>query len=313
MEHPYDSVLLMGYGGPERMEEVRPFLDNILRGLPVPKERYEAVVHHYELIGGKSPLNELTRRQAEGLQKRLDVLGKPLRVYVAMRFAKPFFFSALRDMQRDGKRRAVGIILAPYRSEPSFEKYVETLEEVLAIADHPPRIDVVEPWFDHPLFALAQADQLRAAFDRIPQARRDNAALLFTAHSIPLSMADRCPYVSQLETACENVSKALGGRPWRLVWQSRSGSPRTPWLEPDVNAVLPELKAAGATDVVLCPIGFVSDHVEVLYDLDREAAQTCEALDLQMVRALSVNDHPQFIEALVDLVEQRIARSANSA
>jgi protoporphyrin/coproporphyrin ferrochelatase len=307
MDIPYDCVLLMAYGAPEKMEDVRPFLDNVLRGLPIPRERYEAVVHHYELIGGKSPLNELTARQARGLRDRLQAEGYDWPVYVGMRFAKPFLFAAIRDMIRDGRRRAVGIILAPYRSEPSFERYQEAVREVLGAAgpDVAPRVEFVAPWFDHPLFAAAQADRVRQALEAIPDGRRARARLIFTAHSIPLALAGRCPYVAQIETTCGDVADRLGGRPWQLAWQSRSGDPRTPWLEPDVNAVLPELKSEGTTDVVLCPIGFISDHVEVLYDLDLEAAQTCRDLGLNMVRAGTVNDHPTFIRALADLVLSR--------
>ena len=306
-DSPFDCVLLLAYGGPERMEDVRPFLDNILRGLPVPKERYEAVVHHYELIGGKSPLNELTDRQAGGLRDLLAREGPPLPVYVGMRFAKPFLYSAVREMVHDGRKRAVAIVMAPYRSDPSFEKYQEALREVLEAAGEgvAPAVEFVEPWFDHPRFAEAQADQIRHVLAEIPELRREAAALVFTAHSIPLSLADRCPYVAQIRAACGNVAKALGDRPWQLAWQSRSGSPRTPWLEPDVNAVLPVLKAEGVADVVLCPIGFISDHVEVLYDLDVEAARTCRDLALNMVRASSVNDHPEFLRALVDLVRSK--------
>jgi protoporphyrin/coproporphyrin ferrochelatase len=310
MDHPYDSVLLLAYGAPESMDEVRPFLDNILRGRPVPRERYEAVVHHYELIGGKSPLNELTARQARGLADWLRREGPALPVYVGMRFARPFVFTAIRDMVRDGRKRALAVILAPYRSDPSFEAYQRTVQEVLDAAgpETAPRIDFVEPWFDHPLFAEAQADQVRRAFEAIPEAegRRGAARLLFTAHSIPTAMATRCPYVEQIETACANVARHLEGRPWSLVWQSRSGGPQTPWLEPDVNDALAALAAEGARDVVLCPIGFISDHVEVMYDLDLEAARTCRDLGLNMVRAGTVNDHPTFIRALGDLVQAAI-------
>ena len=308
MPTPYDSVLLMAYGAPESMADVRPFLDNVLRGYPVPRERYEAVVHHYEVIGGKSPLNELTARQAEGLRRRLAEEGTALPVYVGMRFAKPYMFTAIRQMARDRRRRAVGIVLAPYRSEPSFEKYQETVREVLDVMDDDTAlaVDFVEPWFDHPGFAEAQADQVRQALERIPEPRRSAARLLFTAHSIPLSVAERCPYVAQIETACRAVADRLEGRPWKLVWQSRSGNPRTPWLEPDVNAAIQAAQAEGARDVVLCPIGFISDHVEVLYDLDFEAAQTCRDLGLNMVRAGTVNDHPAFIRALADLVGRKV-------
>jgi ferrochelatase len=302
----------MAYGAPESMADVRPFLDNVLRGYPVPRERYEAVVHHYEVIGGKSPLNELTARQAEGLRRRLAADGMELPVYVGMRFAKPYMFTAIGQMARDGRRRAVGIVLAPYRSEPSFEKYQETVREVLGVMDAEKAlaVDFVEPWFDHPDFAEAQADQVRQALERVPEPRRSAARLLFTAHSIPLSVAERCPYVVQIETACRAVAQRLAGRPWKLVWQSRSGNPRTPWLEPDVGAMLQAVKAEGAEDVVLCPIGFISDHVEVLYDLDFEAAQTCRDLGLNMVRAGTVNDHPAFIQALADLVERKVRETA---
>jgi ferrochelatase len=307
-ELPFDSVLLMGYGGPEQMADVRPFLDNILRGLPVPRERYETVVHHYERIGGRSPLNELTARQAAGLRHVLETEGPALPVYVGMRFARPYMYAAIRDLIRDGRHRAVGIVLAPYRSEPSFEKYQEAVREVLDAAgpDRAPRVEFVDPWFDHPLFAEAQADQVRAALAILAAERRAAARLVFTAHSIPLRMTARCPYVEQIETACRNVVTALGGRRWQLAWQSRSGDPRTPWLEPDVNDVLPVLKAEGTQDIVLCPVGFVSDHVEVLYDLDVEAAQICQDLELNMVRAASVNDHPTFLHALADLVRTKI-------
>ncbi|MDX2035798.1 MAG: ferrochelatase [Isosphaeraceae bacterium] len=307
MPQPHDCVLLLAYGAPERMEDVRPFLDNVLRGLPVPKERYEAVVHHYELLGGKSPLNELTAKQAEGLR---GVLGGELPIYVGMRFAKPYIFTAIRDMLKDGRRRAIAIILAPYRSEPSFEKYVEAVQEVLAAAPEGSlTVEFVEPWFDQPLFADAQADEVQKAYDRLPEAERAGAALLFTAHSIPTAVAARCPYVQQIEHACAAVGERLG-RSWRLVWQSRSGNPRTPWLEPDVNAALAELKEQGGTAVVLCPIGFISDHVEVMYDLDLEAAQTCRDLGIAMSRASTVNDHPRFIEALAALVREHAGRGS---
>jgi len=314
MDIHYDSVLLMAYGAPEKMEEVRPFLNNVLRGLPVPKERYEAVVHHYELIGGKSPLNELTARQAQGLREWLAQAELALGVYVGMRFAKPYMFTAISQMVKDGRKRAVGIILAPYRSDPSFEKYQETVQEVLDTtgAGESLQIDFVEPWFDHPLFAEAQADEVRRAWQKVPEGRREQARLVFTAHSIPVATAERCPYVSQIETACRKVADCLGGVEWSLVWQSRSGNPRTPWLEPDVNAKLETLKQEGATDVILCPIGFISDHVEVMYDLDFEAAQTCRDLGLDMVRAGTVNDHPTFIKALGDLVAQKLAANSPS-
>jgi ferrochelatase len=308
MDSPIDSVLLLAYGGPESMGQVRPFLDAILRGLPVPTERYEAVVHHYELIGGRSPLNELTGRQAAGLRATLEAEGPDLPVYVGMRFAKPLIAATLRDMARDGRHRAIAIVLSPYRSGPSFDKYREAVAKGCEdLGDAAPRVEFVEPWFDHPLFAEAQADQVRRAFEAIPADRRTSAALVFSAHSIPTAVADRSPYVGQIQSACEAVARRPDSRPWRLAWQSRSGDPRTPWLEPDINDELRALHAGGVRDVVVCPIGFVADHVEVLYDLDIEASQSCRDLSLNMVRAESVNDHPTFIRALAELVKTRFA------
>jgi len=307
MDIPFDSVLLMAYGAPEAMAEVRPFLQNVLRGLPVPRERFDEVERHYERIGGKSPLNALTQRQAQGLRALLARAGPDLPVYVGMRFARPHLYTAIRDMIRAGHRRAVGIVLAPYRSEPSFEKYQEAVREVLAAAgpEVAPRVEFVEPWFDHPLFASAQAEEVRKALEVLPGDHQGAARLVFTAHSIPLALATRSPYVQQIETVCAKVARAVGERPWLLAWQSRSGDPRTPWLEPDLGTVLRRLRDEGASEVVVCPVGFISDHVEVLYDLDVEAAQVCQGLGLRMVRAGTVNDHPLFLRALADLVRSK--------
>jgi ferrochelatase len=311
MDQAFDSVLLMAYGAPESMAEVRPFLKNVLRGLPVPQERFDAVVHHYELIGGKSPLNELTQRQARGLRELLKSEGPDLHVYVGMRFARPHLYSAIRDMIRDKRKRAIGIVLAPYRSEPSFEKYQEAVREVLDAAgpEVAPRVELIEPWFDHSLFAEAQADQVLRAIEQTKEEVRKQAQLVFTAHSIPLALAKRSPYAEQIEAVCAKVARLSDDRPWRLAWQSRSGDPRTPWLEPDVATVLRDLKGQGVTDVVLCPVGFISDHVEVLYDLDVEAAGLCRELGLRMVRADTVNDHPLFLRALADLVRAKVRSS----
>lgn len=311
---PYDCVFLMAYGAPECMADVRPFLDNVLRGLPVPKERYDAVVHHYELIGGKSPLNELTDRQAIGLRSELARQQIDLPVFVGMRFYKPYMFTALREMKDAGCRRAIGIILSPYQSIPSWEKYIETIQEILDLGydGEVPQVDFIKPWFDHPLFAKSQAAQVQAALDKIPEDRRAKARIVFTAHSIPTRVAAMCPYVQQIEHACKAVAEQLGHADWVLVWQSRSGDPKTPWLEPDVNEYLKTVKTEGVDDVVLCPIGFISDHVEVMYDLDLEAKATCAEAGLNMVRAETVNDHPIFIEALTDIVKTRMTKDQKS-
>ncbi len=302
---PVDAVLLIAFGGPERPEDVRPFLDEVLRGRPVPRARYEEVVHHYEQIGGSSPLNALTFRQADALRAELARAGTPLPVYVGMRCWTPWIATALADMQRDGIRRAVGVILAAHRTEASWERYLAAVDEGRArLGPAAPQIAYAGRWFDHPGFVAAVADRTRDALARIPPP--NDAALVFTAHSIPSAMADTSPYVRELERSCALVAAELG-RPYTLAFQSRSGSPREPWLEPDVNDHLRALAARGVPSVVVVPIGFVCDHVEVLYDLDVEARATAAGLRLGFARAAAVNDHPAFIRMLAELVRAEVA------
>ena len=245
----YDSVLLMAYGAPETMEEVRPFLDNILRGLPVPRERYEAVVHHYELIGGKSPLNELTGRQADGLARLARRRkGPTCRSMWGCGSPGRSVYTAIRDMIRDGRRRAVAIILAPYRSEPSFEKYQEAVQEVLDAAgpEVAPGSTSSSPGSTIPCSPRPRPTRSAAALEAIPEARRDAAAAGLHRAQHPDCRGRALPYVAQIEAACGNVARhARTDAPGSLAWQSRSGNPRTPWLEPDVNAVLRRLKDEG--------------------------------------------------------------------
>jgi ferrochelatase len=295
---PIDAVLLLAFGGPERPEDVRPFLDEVLRGRPVPRERYEAVVRHYEAIGGRSPLNAWTFRQARALAAALERDGPRLPVYVGMRSWTPTVAETLASMQRDGVRRALAVILAPHRAEASFERYRRAVDDGrAALGAAAPAIDYAGPWFDHPEFIASVSSRVRDALAVAP----DDTELVFTAHSIPCAMADGSPYVRELETSCRLVAAALG-RPFAIAYQSRSGGPHAPWLEPDVNALLRERAAQGTRHVVLVPIGFVCDHVEVLYDLDVEARATAAALGLGLTRAETANDHPAFIRMLAALV-----------
>ncbi|MBI3768160.1 MAG: ferrochelatase [Deltaproteobacteria bacterium] len=295
---PIDAVLLLAFGGPERPEDVRPFLDEVLRGRPVPRERYEAVVRHYEAIGGRSPLSAWTFRQARALAAALERDGPRLPVYVGMRSWTPTVAETLASMQRDGVRRALAVILAPHRAEVSFERYRRAVDDGrAALGTAAPAIDYARPWFDHPEFIASVSSRVRDALAVAP----DDTEIVFTAHSIPCAMADRSPYVRELETSCRLVAAALG-RPFAIAYQSRSGGPREPWLEPDVNVLLRERAAQGVRHVVLVPIGFVCDHVEVLYDLDVEARATAAALGLGLTRAETANDHPAFIRMLAALV-----------
>jgi ferrochelatase len=296
---PADAVLLLAFGGPTRPDEIRPFLDNVTRGRRIPAERLESVVHHYEQIGGRSPLNELTFRQADALRRALPALP----VYVGMRNWSPYIADTVAEMTMAGVRRAVGVILSPHANEASRERYVETVAAARATAG-PRAPEIVYPptWHVHPRFVEAIADALRAALARLPDDRRDAARIVFTAHSVPVATAATSPYEREFLETARAVATVAGVAHWQLAYQSRSGNPRDPWLEPDVNDALRAAAAAGVRDVVAAPIGFVCDHVEVLYDLDVEARATAATLGLGFVRASTVNDHPAFIAMLADVV-----------
>ncbi len=305
----HDSVLLLAYGGPTRPEEVRPFLDNVLRGRPIPKERYEEVVRHYEIVGGSSPINQLTLRQAEGLEALLSREGPPLPVHVGMRFWRPSIADALARMSRDAVRRALGLVLAPHPSHASRESYIEAVEAARArLGPQAPAIEFLDPFYAHPLFIEAVAARIAEARARIPEERRRAAALLFTAHSIPAPMAEASGYAGTFRTTAGLAGRALGIDSWVLAYQSRSGRPGDPWLEPDIADVVRDLARRGARDVVVAPIGFVSDHVEVLYDLDVAARGVAEEHGLGFVRAGTAGDHPAFLRMMAALVREAAAR-----
>ncbi len=309
LDMTYQAILLIGFGGPTQSHEIRPFLDNVLRGRPVPRERIEEVAHHYELIGGRSPFNELTFRQAEGLRRLLQQEGPQLPVYVGMRHWHPLLPDVLEQMAGDGVQRAVAIVLAPHQGEASWGRYQVSVREARAALEQrlgrpAPAIDYCEPWFVHPLFIEAVADKLRCQRDKIPYGHREGTRLLFTAHSVPSRLGR--PYVEQLRESCQAVAAVLEISDWELVYQSRSGDPRDPWLEPDVCDVIEGLAGENGTSVLVAPIGFVCDHVEVLYDLDIEARQVARERKVDFYRASTVNDHPGFIRMLADVVRRAL-------
>lgn len=309
MTVPYDAVLLIAYGAPERPEDVRPYLSGILRGRRLPPGRLEEVAHHYDALGGRSPLTPLTRRQAAALQRALEGRRLPLPVYVGMRNWTPYLHETLAEMRTAGVRRAAGIIMAPHQSYASWEQYHENVAEARSrIGEGAPAVEYLGPWFDRPGFIDAQADRVTAALRAVPDEGREAVRLVFTGHSIPAAMAERGPYPAQVVASAELVAARLPHAAWQMAYQSRSGDPREPWLEPDVNDALRALAARYAGAVVVVPVGFVSDHVEVLYDLDIEARKTATSLGLAFYRAGTVMDHPSFIGMLADLVvEQAIA------
>lgn len=299
-----DSILLIAFGGPEKPEDIRPFLQIVTTGRRTPPERIEEVAHHYEAIGGRSPLNELTLLQAEGLRRVLKRDGVSVPVYVGMRNWHPFFHETLAAMKDLGHRCALGIILSSFQTGASWDRYLGDVAVAREqVGPGAPDVSYAPPWFDHPRFIEAVADRVSDALSAIPPERRKTAPVVFTAHSVPAQMADGSPYVAQFTAASRAVAEKLSHPLWSLAYQSRSGSPRDPWLEPDVADALRRVAKEGVGDVVVAPIGFVCDHVEVLYDLDVEARRLAEELGLRLHRAAAVNDHPAFIEMLADLAK----------
>lgn len=297
-----DSVLLIAFGGPEKPEDIRPFLQLVTTGRGIPPERIEEVARHYEAIGGRSPLNQLTFEQAKGLRRALKREGLSHPVFVGMRNWHPFLHETLAAMKDLGHHRALGIILSAFQTEASWQRYiVDVLAARRKVGADAPEVVYGPSWFDHPRFIEAAADRVAEALARVAPERRSSTPLVFTAHSVPLAMADGSPYVEQFWSASQAVAGRLDHPRWSVAYQSRSGAPGDPWLEPDIAGVLRNLAEASASDVVVAPIGFVCDHVEVLYDLDVEARQLAEKLGLRFHRAAAVNDHPAFIEMLADV------------
>ena len=308
----FDAVLLVSFGGPRGLDDIRPFLANVLRGRRVPPARVEEVARHYERFGGVSPITELTRRQAAGLQARLDRDGPPLPVYVGMRNWHPFLADTLREMAEAGVRRAVGFILAGFRSYSSCGQYRDNVRtargELRAAGRSNVEVSYVGDWHAHDRFIEAWAARVATALETLPAPERGRARLVFTAHSIPLAMAGAALYREQLEVSARLVAERLARKDWTLVFQSRSGRPHDPWLEPDVCDYLRTAAAGGLEAAVLCPLGFVADHVEVLYDLDVEAAEVCAELGVTMRRAAAVNDDPRFLDMMADVVRSTVDR-----
>jgi ferrochelatase len=312
VSQPYQAILLIAFGGPNSPEEIRPFLARVTQGISIPPERLEEVAHHYEAVGGKSPLNEITFRQAKALEKFLTAQSSRLPVYVGMRNSSPFFSETLNRMASDGVRKALGFILSSHRTEASWERYQKNIADArVELGGNAPAVDYCAGWHDHPLFVQTWAELIDAAFARIGAERRNSTPLLFTAHSLPVPMAARSSYVEQIETTGRLIAARLDHRRWSVAYQSRSGKPSDPWLEPDIGAALRKLAAEGRREVVVAPIGFVCDHVEVLYDLDIDARKIANDMNLMMVRANCPNDHPTFIRMIVEVIGQTMKPAEN--
>jgi ferrochelatase len=300
-----DAVLLIGFGGPTCREEIRPFLDNILRGRPIPPQRYEDVVHHYEAMG-RSPYNEHTMRQADALRARLHRDGIDVPVVVGMRNWDPYIVDAMRDLAGTRARNVLGFILAAHRCEASWERYQNAVEDARTkIGADAPQVDYPMPWHTQPKFIEAVAARIGEALAKLDQADAKRAQLIFTAHSIPVPMDSASGYADQIRESAAVAASRLHRDSWSLAFQSRSGSPRDPWLEPDIADAIRRL---GGRPAIVMPIGFLCDHVEVLYDLDIEAAKVARECGVKMIRAGTVGNHPAFIDMIAEIVREHLRR-----
>jgi ferrochelatase len=290
-----------------------PFLDNVLRGRNVPRERVLEVAKHYHHFGGVSPINEQNRQLIAALDEELARNGPRLPIYWGNRNWRPFLTDALREMTADGVQRALAFVTSAYSSYSSCRQYREDIARAQADAGSAaPRVDKLRVFFNHPGFIEPMIDAVRACFDRIPASYRGQATVLFTAHSIPQTMAEGCHYVQQLTEACRLVAHGARLAPdrWELVYQSRSGSPQQAWLEPDICGRIQQLRDAGELhQLIVVPIGFISDHMEVMYDLDCEVHGLCQRLGVPMERAATVGTHPRFVRMIRELVVERISDS----
>ena len=299
----YDAVLYLSFGGPEGPDEVMPFLEHVTRGRGVPHERLEEVAEHYQRFDGVSPINDQNRAVIEALEQKID-----LPIYWGNRNSEPFVTDTVQRMADNGVKRAICFVTSAFSSYSGCRQYREDIAAAQeAVGEHAPKVDKLRVFYNHPGFIGPQIEKVKVALDEIPGERRTSARLVFTAHSIPISMAETSSYVAQLLEASRLVSEGSGGNDWDLVYQSRSGPPQVPWLEPDIADHLGELAGRGVGDVVVVPIGFVSDHMEVKFDLDVEAAEIAERLGLNMVRAETVGTHPAYIDMIVELIEERMA------
>lgn len=302
----YDALLVVSFGGPEGMDDVMPFLENVVRGRNVPRERLLGVAHHYEMFGGVSPINQQNRNLIAALKEELRANGPELPIYWGNRNWHPMLPDTLREMARDGVKNALAFVTSAYSSYSSCRQYRQNIADAQAEVGpggNAPNVEKLRAFYNHPLFIEANLDRIRSAFSQL---RGVVDHLAFTAHSIPESMAANCEYVAQLNETARLIAETLGVKNWKVVYQSRSGSPSQPWLGPDICDHLKQLKSDGITNVVIAPIGFVSDHMEVVYDLDVEAQSVAQELGLNVVRSATAGTHPLFVKMIRELILERV-------
>ncbi|MGB5813002.1 MAG: ferrochelatase [Polyangiales bacterium] len=306
----YDSLLFVSFGGPEQRDDVIPFLENVVRGKKVPKERLAEVAEHYYHFEGKSPINDQNRALIAALEKELTSAEIDLPVYWGNRNWHPMLTDVLEQMKKDGKKKALAFVTSAYSSYSGCRQYRENIERARKeVGDGAPEVDKIRVFYNHPAFIEASVDGLLAALETLPKERREAARIAFTAHSIPCAMSETSDYAAQLEETARLVAEGARNDRWQLVFQSRSGPPHIPWLGPDILEHLDALSQIGVKDVVVAPIGFLSDHMEVVWDLDVEARNHASNLGITLTRAGTVGTHPSFVAMIRELIEERLGRT----
>lgn len=303
----YDALLVVSFGGPDGPEDVLPFLENVVRGKPVPRERLMEVAEHYYHYGGKSPINEQNLALIEALKKNLDENGPALPIYFGNRNWHPLLPETLQQMKDDGVKQALAFFTSGFSSYSSCRQYRENVAEAQkVVGEGAPRVELLRKFYNHPGFIEAVSELCRKQLQTLSKDGLEKNKTLFVAHSIPQVMADHCRYESQLEESSRLVADQVGLGDWEVVYQSRSGPPSHPWLEPDICDRISELKAEGYRAVTVIPIGFISDHMEVLFDLDTEAVDKARECGLEMARVETVGTHPKFIAMIGELIRERV-------
>jgi ferrochelatase len=307
----YDALLVMSFGGPEGMDDVIPFLENVTRGRNIPRARLEEVAHHYEHFGGVSPITAQNRALIAALETELAAHGIDLPVYFGNRNWHPFIADTIDQMKADGVRRVLVFVTSAFSSYSGCRQYREDIIRASEDVGEAPAFDKLRMFYNHPGFIGPNVENLQKALAKFSLEERPDVRVAFTAHSIPIGMANGSAYVRQLQEACRLVAEQAGVAHYDLVYQSRSGAPHIPWLEPDILDHMDALSAQGVNNLVIHPIGFISDHMEVLYDLDTEAVDKAQKLAMTMARAATVGTHPAFIAMIRELIVERM--TANPA
>jgi ferrochelatase len=303
------AILLLAFGGPRSLDEVELFLTRLFRGRKPSPEQLERVKERYRLIGGSSPLPEITFKQARALENSLNSKGHPFKSYVGMRYGQPLIGETLKEILQDGIEKVIAIPMTPFRSRGSTGAYMEEVNQIKKDLEKTMEISFIEAWHSHPLFLEAIREKIQEGLAQFNQEERKGVHLIFTAHSLPKSLVENEPYVKDMDESVAGVLKEIGSHPWHIAFQSR-GAGAEEWLGPDVESILTDLSQQNVQGVLIIPIGFVSDHIEVLYDIDIVYREKAESMGMVVKRTRSLNSSERFIKALAAIVEEHI-RMAN--